>query len=260
MLQKKYSVYCFTNKINNKKYIGSTIVSPDKRYSQHLYVAFHENAHQYNYPLYQAIRKYGIKNFTFEIITQKDCSEEEIRQIEYEYIVKFDSLAPNGYNQTLNTCHPLNDSKSYEKMSNTKREKNKRVAEVDNNNKIINIWRSISDCAEDLQINRNHIADCCRGERRSAGGKFFYWLDENDTLIINEYTGPIYKGEKGSTQIQSSSKKVYKIELKTGKILSSYDTIALAARENSCDPSGIAKVCKNIRKSCGGYKWIYADE
>ena len=67
------SIYCFTNLKNNKKYIGSTIVEPNRRYSQHIYNATHENAHQYNYPLYQAIRKYGIENFKFEILEQKEC-------------------------------------------------------------------------------------------------------------------------------------------------------------------------------------------
>jgi len=57
------TIYCFTNLINNKKYVGSTISKPNVRYNQHIYNAFHKNTHQYNYPLYQAIRKYGIINF-----------------------------------------------------------------------------------------------------------------------------------------------------------------------------------------------------
>ena len=61
-------IYCFTNLINNKKYIGSTTQNPNIRFNQHIYNATHENAHQYNYPLYSAMRKYGLKNFTFEIL------------------------------------------------------------------------------------------------------------------------------------------------------------------------------------------------
>ena len=33
----KKTIYCFTNLINNKKYIGSTIQDPKIRYKQHLY-------------------------------------------------------------------------------------------------------------------------------------------------------------------------------------------------------------------------------
>ena len=34
-------IYCFTNLINNKKYIGSTINEPNIRYNQHIYCATH---------------------------------------------------------------------------------------------------------------------------------------------------------------------------------------------------------------------------
>ena len=40
-------------------------------------------------------------------------------------------------------------------------------------------------------------------------------------------------------------------------ILNTYETLALAARENNCDSSGISKVCKGKRNNCGGFKWKY---
>lgn len=259
-MKRKCSIYCFTNKLNNKKYIGSTVVEPNIRYNQHIYNATHNNTHQYNYPLYQAIRKYGIENFIFEILEQQDCEEEEIRLIEKNYILKYNTILPEGYNQTDNTLHPINSQESYIKMSETKRENAKRVAYVDNDNQIIQIWRSIIDCAKDLKLNEKHIASCCRGERKTTGEKKFYWLDEEDNLIIPEYKRNNYKGEKGTTQIQSSSRKVNKIDKNTNQILKTYDTLALAARENNCDSSGIAKVCRGIRKTCGGFKWSYYEE
>lgn len=47
--------------------------------------------------------------------------------------------------------------------------------------------------------------------------------------------------------------------METFEILETYDSAALAARENSCDASGIIKVCRGKRKSCGGFIWSYAD-
>ena len=257
------TIYCFTNLMNQKKYIGSTIVAPNIRYNQHIYNATHENTHQYNYPLYQAIRKYGIENFKFQILEQKECTEEEIRQLEKEYIIKFKSLSPKGYNQTLNTQHPINDIESYKKMSETKREKNKKVAEVDKNNNILNVWRSIVDCAEQENLDQKKIAACCRGQRHTTNNRIFYWLDENNNLIIPTFKGNNtfnYKGEKGTTQKQKTNRKVAKYNFEETELLATYDSIALAARENNCDASGISKVCRGIRNQCGGFIWRYIDE
>lgn len=252
-------IYCFTNTINNKKYIGSTIQEPNIRYNQHIYNAFHENVHQYHYPLYEAIRKYGLEYFRFDILLEKECDEQTIRDIEKDYIIKYNTLSPNGYNQTLDTQHPINAIESYQKMSQTKRNNAKCVAEVDENNNILHIWNSIVDCAEELNIGEKHIASCCRGERHLVNNKKFYWLDENNNLIMPEYTGFQYKGKSGTTQKQITNKKVLKINPLTDQIIDSYDSIALAARENSCDSSGISKVCKGKRNMCGGFKWRYMD-
>lgn len=252
-------IYCFTNLINQKKYIGSTINKPNIRYNQHLYNASHPNTDKYNYPLYQAIRKYGIENFTYEILAEVECSEEEIRQLEKQYIYMYNSISPNGYNQTDNTEHPLNDAKTYQKMSETKRERAKRVALVDEQNNIIEIYRSIVDCAEALGLDERKIGACCRGERRTTDNKKFCWLDEANELIIPEYNKELYKGEPGTTQKQITNRKVAKIDMDSNQIIAVYDTIALASRENNCDNSGIAKVCRNKRQSCGGFKWKYVD-
>ena len=254
------SVYCFTNQINGKKYIGSTIQNVEVRYRQHIYNSTHENTHQYNYPLYQAIRKYGIENFTFEVIYQSECTEEEIRAIEANYIHQYNTISPNGYNQTDDTQHPINAIESYEKIRKTKREKAKRVALVDNDNQILQIFRSIVDCAEEKKIDEKKIAACCRGERKSTQGCRFFWLDENDNLIIPEYKRDEYKGEAGTTQIQITNRKVAKIDKDTNEILAIYDSIALASRENSCDNSAISKVCRGKRSLCGGFKWKYIDK
>lgn len=256
-------IYCFTNLINQKKYIGSSCsVDPSRRYAQHMYWVNHPDGEKGQYPLYCAIRKYGIDNFTYTILLElpDNITEEKLHGIEQQYIIDYNSLTPNGYNQTLNTAHPLNDPRAYEKMKETKRINAKKVAQIDEQNNIIQIWRSIIDCAEATGNNEKHIADCCRGERKTTNHQRFCWIDENGELLIPVYQRDNYKGEKGTTQIQSSSRRVAKIDKKDNTIIATYDTVALAARENNCDSSAIVKVCKGIRNSCGGFKWRYIDE
>ena len=258
-------IYKISNTVNNKIYIGQTSRTVEKRWNLHKQTAKNPSYLSYSYPLYQAMRKYGIDNFNFEIILQKDCSEEEIRLIEKEYIIQYNSLCPNGYNQTLNTLHPINDIETYKKISETKREKAKEVVQVitDKHGAIIEIiqkWRSIVDCAEQTGLDEKKIAAVCRGERKTTGGKTFYWRDENGEIIIPNYLRDNYKGKNGTTQIQSSSKSVAKIDLNTNEIIEIYPTIALAARENNCDSSAISKVCRGLRKKCGGFFWQYIDK
>ena len=251
-------IYKFTNLINQKLYIGSTITDPQKRYNQHIYVAFHPNTHQYNYPLYQAFRKYGIENFAYEIIEQRECSEEEIRLLEKEYIIKYNSLSPNGYNQTIDTEHPINSIETYAKIRNTKRNQSKNVVELNAENEILKEWRSIVDCSEDTGLNEKKIAAVCRGEAHTVEQRKFAWI-ENGKPIIPKYTGPLYRGKKGSTQIQSTSRKVAKIDKQTLQVIAEYDTVALAGRENNIDASAISKVCRGLRKTTGGFLWKYID-
>ena len=210
-----------------------------------------------DYPLYAAIRKYGIENFSFKVIDSGDWTEKELRIIEKKYIIKYKTVSPFGYNQTDNTEHPINSIESYKKMSETKREQSKAVAIFDLQGNLLNIYRSIVDCAEATGFNEKKIAACCRGERKTSDNHIFYWVNENNDFIIPEYHRDPYKGENGTTQQQITNKKVAKIDIKTNEILATYDSIALAARENQCDASGISKVCRGIRNTTKGYKWKY---
>lgn len=49
-------IYCATNKINGKRYIGQTIMSMHKRHQAHEFQAFKNES---NFPFYKALRKYG---------------------------------------------------------------------------------------------------------------------------------------------------------------------------------------------------------
>ena len=149
-------------------------------------------------------------------------------------------------------------------MSKTKRENAKDVAEVDQENKILNIWRSIADCAEETGLNEKKIAACCRGEILTTEKRIFRWIDNNNgELIIPEYkigNAFSYKGKVGTTQKQKTNRKVMQKNLKTGEIIAIYDSIALASRETGCDNSGISKACRGNRSHCGGFKWEYVNE
>lgn len=74
-------IYCITNTIDNKKYIGSSR-DIGYRFKHHLY-RLKNNRHT-NIHLQNAVNKYGISNFTFSILEQ--CSKETLIEKEQFYI------------------------------------------------------------------------------------------------------------------------------------------------------------------------------
>ena len=87
-------IYKITNKINNHAYIGQS-VDINGRINRHKRDSKNINSEVYNYPLYKAFRKYGIENFSFEIL--EECKKEELNEREIYWISFYDTVK-NGYN------------------------------------------------------------------------------------------------------------------------------------------------------------------
>ena len=91
-------IYCITNLINGKRYIGQSI-RIENRWEEHKRNAFDLSREEYNKPFYQAIRKYGLDNFSFEVL--EECSQEKLNEREV-YWIEFYQTFPlklgKGYN------------------------------------------------------------------------------------------------------------------------------------------------------------------
>src|ERR1035437_2408624 len=89
-----YNLYEIVNLINGKKYIGLTVQTLTKRYYQHIF-----DSKTQNYPLYRAMRKYGIENFEIQLIRNDAKNGYELQIQETEEIILQDTRNPqNGYN------------------------------------------------------------------------------------------------------------------------------------------------------------------
>lgn len=95
-------IYKIENKQNGKIYIGQSI-DIKKRLESHIAMSNSKNKNSYNRPLYNDFRKYGIKNFNFNVI--EECEEQELNEKE-RYWINFYNSCNNGYNQTLN-CYGI---------------------------------------------------------------------------------------------------------------------------------------------------------
>lgn len=191
-------IYKITNNINNKVYIGKTAFSIDQRFKKHCYDAFRdENEHR---PLYAAIRKYGVDNFSISLIEETDKPEEREK-----YWIEYYGSFKNGYNATLGgdgrryldyelilstfrttksaeetarlcNCCPEQVRKilhSFGETLNTNLSKMKPVAKLDKDTgEILAVYSSIAE-AEAENGNTRHIAEVCKGKRKLCKG--FKW-------------------------------------------------------------------------------------
>lgn len=88
-------IYLIQNNVNNKMYIGQA-VDIEARWQYH-FSTLKNNKHP-NRHLQQSVNKYGLDQFTFEILCE--CSEEQLNTLEQYYIYCLDTTDPNiGYNR-----------------------------------------------------------------------------------------------------------------------------------------------------------------
>lgn len=96
-------IYKITNKVNNKLYIGKTdLINPEDRWKEHLHDYKRRRCEKR--PLYSAMNKYGVENFSFEVIESNLTDDEACAREKYwienlRTYVGFKDC--NGYNATL---------------------------------------------------------------------------------------------------------------------------------------------------------------
>jgi group I intron endonuclease len=90
-------IYRILNKITQKCYIGeSKCLNINRRWNQHKKTIEHNKG--YCPALRDAVIKYGIENFIFTVIIV--CFDDDRFKYEKEFIIKYNSVVPNGYNLT----------------------------------------------------------------------------------------------------------------------------------------------------------------
>ena len=191
--QKEYIVYCHTNKINGKKYIGITCQTVNERWGRH--------GEKYKSRKFgNAIRKYGWENFTHEILFT-GLSANKAKEIEKELIEKYNTFGKNGYNSTKGGDGVAGfkfSEKSRKKMSNSAKNRTddrSKSEEYKKSRSIIckskgqtvstrppvkvidangNIYDTILQASEALGMNYHTLWKQIKGKRRNKSGVRIY--------------------------------------------------------------------------------------
>lgn len=221
---KKYCVYCHTNKINGKKYIGITSQKPEQRWRN-------GNGYINNEYFFRAIKKYGWHNFTHEIL-YANLNQNEAEKIEVKLICEYKTQQnQNGYNIE-------SGGNSTGRVPESTRQKIKEaltghVCSEDTRKKIseskkgkISPNKGIKMTSEQIQKNReSHIGQKAWNKGRS-------WTDEE-------------KAKCGGKQVEC---------VETGKV---YRTMKEASKDVGVSTQSMCGCCKGRTKTSGGFHWRY---
>lgn len=105
-----YTVYCHENRINGKRYVGITHLSPRRRWNN-------GRGYKLNSHFTSAINKYGWEEFDHHILYE-GLSKEEACEKEKYLIQKWNLCDPEyGYNNTYGGEHGLMSEHTRKKMS-----------------------------------------------------------------------------------------------------------------------------------------------
>jgi len=168
----------------------------------------------------EAIATYGADAFQWEQVDTAN-SINELAAKEKQYIIKYNSKE-NGYN--------IDAGGGFKKD----------VYKYDRDGKLVQKFECLEDAAKTVNATKQMISRACLNVNNSYGS--YFW----------SYQSP-YK-----SKVDKRNKTVLQLEL-NGVIVNKYKSVAMASKNTSINKTSIGKVCRNERRSAGGYLWAYLD-
>ena len=282
-------IYCRTNIVNGKKYIGQTTNEKQREYSwNNMNTIYSGNL------INKARKKYGISSFTYTVLgkceadTKKEL-DEMLNSLEIYYIEKYNTKAPNGYNLTeggggMRGYHYTPTDEHKQKISeSTKGKKKTRKIQSDSrkgrpiskeilnkklaNGVIHNVYQYNNDgelvkkwdyaiSAKVFGYNPREIRKCCRDNgKRKHNGYVWSYKELTKSEVLFKYS-PNKCSETTKSKIsKAKSLKVYQYTLE-GDLVKEWESIADAVR-NGFSSGHICKCCKGERNKHKGFIWSY---
>lgn len=243
-------IYCITNDINNKIYIGQTTQDVSRRFSGHIYRA-KNNSNQY---IHNAMRTHGIDSFHEKTIEKICCKTQEelngrLDKLEQYYILVYNSLNPNGYNNTIG-------GRKYDGFN----EKNRMIYQFSLNGKLINTYKSLKDATDLTGFGKTGISKCCLGKTHSSHGYIwkYYDVDIQTNFYSNNFTN-----DKNDVCLCGDHvvKKVKQYDT-DGNLIRIYNSAIDAENESSSyfKRQGIQSCCSGNSRIYKNYFWRYVGD
>lgn len=227
-------IYQVENLITNKKYVGQTTYTLNKRWLQHIREAKDAlDGKIASFSLFhRMIIKYGAENFKPSIL--EECKDEELDEKEKFWISKMNTFN-NGYNSTIGGQGTNKNQKSYQKVSCFSKEK-----------KYIKTFDTVYLASKEYCVDGSNIRLNCNGKTSYCANLLWQWGDSKQ--FTREECIP-HKGK-------GKSKQILQLNL-NGELVNTYKTIVEASNKTGIPRSGISKTCNGKQKTCRNYIWKF---
>lgn len=232
-------IYKIINRINNKIYIGQTRCDVFERWRQHKKT---KNSCRY---LKSAFDKYGIERFDFKLICI--CFDEDLDKYERDYINKYNTIAPNGYNLREGGNGGRHNQETKIKISESLKQ-----------NRTNRIYCKSQLGKPHTEQIKNKISNALKGKKKNS-----------ETIAKRNLTISLYDEDK-KKEIAEKISKTKKGNVKSSRIVEQYDlnmnfinffpTINDAASFIGVCGSSISRCCKGQYKTVKGYIWRFKEK
>ena len=216
-MKTNYIIYKAENLINNKIYIGCTTKSISRRKVNHK----SDSLKRGKVKFHKAISTYSADAFEWEQIDTATTTD-ELAKKEKEYILEYNSKE-EGYN------------------SDSGGGIQKTVYQYDViTGELVEKYSNLTNAGAVIGLNKQGLSSVCLSVNKLSKG--FYWTyDYVDKFI------PLK---------DMREKKVYQYNLQD-EFIKEYNSVSDASKLTGCNKTSIAKVCRQERKTCGGFVWKY---
>jgi group I intron endonuclease len=260
-------IYKITNIITKKCYIGETrSINPEDRWKQHQYTFTRSGGCP---ALRDAVKKYGIVNFKFQVLII--CFDEDRYIYEKEYIKKYNSIVPNGYNILeggegggFKGKHHSEETKQTIKNKVIKRFENIKERQIlrertlnqmkvikdtgiDWGNKVKTSTKYIKAIEEGRIGGKAHLNGHLANETKNKISKSLKTYYTNNTMKVNI--------EKHRSAMAKSVGICVEKYTKEGVLVKTYQSISEAARDNGIHKNAIQQSLDISHRTSGGFVW-----
>ena len=246
-------IYKIKNIITDKVYIGFTSKTLKERWNNHIYASKKKN-----YYFYNSINKYGIENF--EIIELEKCSSiEELKEKEKIWIAIYNSANRNyGYNSTLGGEGLIPNEETRRNLSEINKGSKNPMYGKHPTKETIKKMSEANAGSKNHFFGKTHTEESIKKMSDAHKGKKL--SEEHRKKIARGNLGKIVSEEtrKKMSEKQKNKKSILQYD-KENNLIKQWDSFHEITKFTKIHFQNILKVCKNKRKTAGGYIWKYAN-